>query len=649
MLSSREKIILFPGRSPVFMVRVIILLNSSSGIFSLPLVLEALNYFTLKICGSETLRVKKLLRIHGSIKFVVLHRSFFIQKSSVLGLPLGFGIALGLDTVNVTFLLPKISSNRSKSKTIPLRITNEDLNELLKREELMWRQRAKQKWIEDGDANTRFFHLSTIIHRRYNTILSICNFDNIFVSKWQNVGACFDRFFQELFTSSLSSYPENLENLVPCMITNEDNNSLLAIPSPSEIKHTVWAMAANKTPGPTACRLCSTSLTGILLAMMLSKPVEEHNLIQGVKISRSSLPITHLMYADDLLIFGQADETNVNNIRECLEGYGSWSGQIVSKEKSIIHFSKNVPSKHHGLPFCKPASKMADYSELIDRISRKLSGWKSKCLAQVSRNVLIKSVAQSIPNYFMSLYLLPVSVCDKVDQIIRNFWWGDKEGHRGIHFRSWEFLCMPKDCGGLGLRRMKDMNRALVSKLAWGVCDDSASTWKTLLISKYLKDDQLLNQNETPRSSSKIWKSIVKGKSIVELGLCYVISAGGHIRTWEDPWIPTIEDFKPSALHLSDSDKARSYSTQFFVNQTSSTWNIDKLHSFFSHNMISEILKIRIPAPLEPRGSFGPPPNQVRFRSLVHIDRTKVLGLVKSGLGRKPSGIDFGKLNCMKD
>ncbi|KAG8363028.1 hypothetical protein BUALT_BualtUnG0012400 [Buddleja alternifolia] len=88
---------------------------------------------------------------------------------------------------------------------------------------------------------------------------------------------------------------------------------------------------------------------------------------------------------------------------------------------------------------------------------------------------------------------------------------------------------------------------------------------------------------------------------------------GVHIRTWEDPWIPTIEGFKPSALPLSDSDKARSYSTRFFVDQASSTWNIDKLHSFFPHNMMSEILKIRIPASLEPRRILWTPSKSGSF------------------------------------
>lgn len=34
----------------------------------------------------------------------------------------------------------------------------------------MWREKSKQRWMEKGDANTRFFHLSTVTQRRYNFI-----------------------------------------------------------------------------------------------------------------------------------------------------------------------------------------------------------------------------------------------------------------------------------------------------------------------------------------------------------------------------------------------------------------------------------------------------------------------------------------------
>lgn len=44
------------------------------------------------------------------------------------------------------------------------------LEEMLKREELHWRDKSKLNWMAGGDANTRYFHISTLIKRRFNAI-----------------------------------------------------------------------------------------------------------------------------------------------------------------------------------------------------------------------------------------------------------------------------------------------------------------------------------------------------------------------------------------------------------------------------------------------------------------------------------------------
>lgn len=45
-----------------------------------------------------------------------------------------------------------------------------ELDEWLKNQETLWKQKSKDGWLNDGDANTSYFHLTTIIHARNNTI-----------------------------------------------------------------------------------------------------------------------------------------------------------------------------------------------------------------------------------------------------------------------------------------------------------------------------------------------------------------------------------------------------------------------------------------------------------------------------------------------
>ena len=70
----------------------------------------------------------------------------------------------------------------------------------------------------------------------------------------------------------------------------------------------------------------------------------EDGLWRPITISRGGPPLTHLCFADDLLIFAEVAMDQVDIIKSCLETFCQTSGQIISKEKTKIFFSKNV---HH--------------------------------------------------------------------------------------------------------------------------------------------------------------------------------------------------------------------------------------------------------------------------------------------------------------
>lgn len=65
-----------------------------------------------------------------------------------------------------------------------------------------------------------------------------------------------------------------------------------------------------------------------------------------LKAGKNGPEVSHLMFADDLLLFGQATTSQMHCMRETLKKFCDMSGQQVSIEKTSMFFSKGVPGHH---------------------------------------------------------------------------------------------------------------------------------------------------------------------------------------------------------------------------------------------------------------------------------------------------------------
>lgn len=75
---------------------------------------------------------------------------------------------------------------------------------------------------------------------------------------------------------------------------------------------------------------------------LLFNKLENERLIHGEKISRGAPSITHLMFADDLLVFCRASPSEGQMVMDAITYYSQWSGQNVNLGKSCLFFSKNT-------------------------------------------------------------------------------------------------------------------------------------------------------------------------------------------------------------------------------------------------------------------------------------------------------------------
>ena len=104
----------------------------------------------------------------------------------------------------------------------------------------------------------------------------------------------------------------------------------------------------------------------------------------------------------------------------------------------------------------------------------------------MGRKTLITSVAQSLPTYAISTFSIPNKTCEKLDSLTRRFWWQPK-ANEGCYlaWKSWDKLCHPRMAGGLGFKKHKDINSALLAKLAWMIVSNRDSLRMQVLKAKY--------------------------------------------------------------------------------------------------------------------------------------------------------------------
>ncbi|PNY09255.1 ribonuclease H [Trifolium pratense] len=511
---------------------------------------------------------------------------------------------------------------------------------LLVQEETYWRQRAQMHWLQQGDLNTKFFHMSASVRSKVKKIEKLINGANMEVKTQPEICEEAKAYFDKLFKANMSSHEPVLSLITP-KITQDDNDRLLAPLTKEEIHEALLQMHPDKAPGPDNFNptfyehfwsvrgdnifeaanewlekdcldkcvseeksafvegrsIIDNALIAIEVVHALKRktkgfqvnysvlvnfekvdpiipgrglrqgdPLSPYLLIlvteglstlikkyvargdiHGVKVCRGAPPVSHMLFADDCFLFCRSNLEENRKLMDIIKTYEVASGQEVNMSKSEVIFSRNLSMaaqedlsrimgvKHVlgtgtylGLPSMVGRSKKSTFAYIKDQIWKRINSWRGRALSRAGKEVLIKSVLQSIPSYVMSVYIIPETTIKEIERMFNSFWWGGGSNNRGIKWLVWDRMTFLKEYGGLGFRNLQLFNMAMVAK--------RNSLVEKVYKARYFPNSSFL-ASHLCNNPSYAWRSIWKSRQVLLNGCRRKIGDGTNIKVMNEPWL----------------------------------------------------------------------------------------------------------------
>ncbi|CAN0830454.1 Putative ribonuclease H protein At1g65750 [Linum grandiflorum] len=218
-----------------------------------------------------------------------------------------------------------------------------------------------------------------------------------------------------------------------------------------------------------------------------------------------------------------------------------------------------------------------------------------------------------------------------MDKKIRSFVWGSTQEQRKIHLISWDSICRPKDQGGLGLRSARELNKAYILKVAWGLMKRPEELWARVLISKYLKQSTNGLVERGTKRITALWRGIKDSWELLSLGSRWSIRDGKETKFWTDSWLDSgivlAAHARVSALISDDIMVAD-------ICDDAGKWNVSFLNENMSANVVEQVLGMTPPSAelgndklvrgLEPNGMFSIQSAYILIKQLNDVDTGKL-------------------------
>nr|DAD49162.1 TPA_asm: hypothetical protein HUJ06_019099 [Nelumbo nucifera] len=291
--------------------------------------------------------------------------------------------------------------------------------------------------------------------------------------------------------------------------------------------------------------LCAEGLSALMYK------AEREGLIYGYRICQGAPSVSHLLFADNSFFFFKAEERECNSIKNILKVYEEASGQAINFSEDVKARVTSVlgvvnpinAGRYLGLPSLIGRKKKEVFRFIRDRLWQRLQGWKSKLLSRAGKEILIKYVAQVVPSYCMSTFMIHVSLSKELERMMNSFWWGNSYSNGGgIKWLRWEKVCVRKEEGGMG--------NTCEARLEYPFQPD-ALVCHVFKAKYFLGGDFLVAQ--CGHNPSYTWKSIWHSRIVLEKGCRWRIG-DGYVKGLEDIvvsdlWIPGHKEWDVEMIH----------------------------------------------------------------------------------------------------
>ncbi|KAK2384992.1 putative mitochondrial protein [Trifolium repens] len=233
-------------------------------------------------------------------------------------------------------------------------------------------------------------------------------------------------------------------------------------------------------------------------------------------------------------------------------------------------------------------SKKSTFTFVKDRVWKRINSWRGRALSKAGKEVMIKSVLQSIPSYVMSVYLIPEAIIKEIERMLNSFWWGGGSQNGGIKWLAWDRMTFPKAYGGLGFRNLHLFNMAMVAKQGWNFITKSNTLVAKVYKARYFPNSSLF-ASTLGHNPSYAWRSIWKSRHVIMNGCRWKIGDATKINIMIEPWLKRDDG---RWLQSPQEQGVANLYVNHLLCPNEKTWDSNKIHSLFPPYIANSILAV---------------------------------------------------------